>query len=248
MTVSELYNVLDGRIPASLRCEWDNDGIMCMPDGNAEVKRVLLTLDVTEKAVDYAVNGGFDLIISHHPLIFKPIKGVTDGRIVRLIKSGISVFSFHTRLDRVEGGVNTVLAELLGLRSTRRFGEDGLGVIGELECEMTEETFVDRVKAVLGAPAVKVISGDRPIRTVAVVGGSGDDYIFSANVSGADAFVSGELGYNDMTDAVPLGMTVVAAGHYYTENPVLDALCKFVTEADKQIECELFECNVTKIC
>ena len=248
MTVSELYNNLEKRIPLSLRCEWDNDGIMVMPDGDKEVKRVLLTLDVTEDAVEYAINHGFDLIISHHPLIFKPIRSVSDGRLVKLIRSDIAVFSFHTRLDRVDGGVNTVLAQVLGLNGLRRFGEDDLGVIGELECEMTEETFVDRVKAVLGAPAVKVISGHRPIRTVAVVGGSGDDYIFSANVSGADAFVSGELGYNDMTDAAPLGMTVVAAGHYYTENPVLDALCKFVTEADKQIGCELFECNVTKIC
>lgn len=244
MTVSELYNNLEKRIPLSLRCEWDNDGIMVMPDGDKKVKRVLLTLDVTEDAVEYAINHGFDLIISHHPLIFKPIRSVSDGRLVKLIRSDIAVFSFHTRLDRVDGGVNTVLAQVLGLNSLRRFGEDDLGVIGELDKEITESELINRVKTVLSAPSLSVVYGGGMIKTVAVVGGSGDDYIASAREVGADAYISGELGYNDLTDASSLGMTVIAAGHYHTENPVLSALENFVNEVEREIECERFDCNV----
>ena len=130
---------------------------MVMPDGDKKVKRVLLTLDVTEDAVEYAINHGFDLIISHHPLIFKPIRSVSDGRLVKLIRSDIAVFSFHTRLDRVDGGVNTVLAQVLGLNGLRRFGEDDLGVIGELDKEITESELINRVKTVLSAPSVSVV-------------------------------------------------------------------------------------------
>ena len=101
MTLKELYDYLEEKMPPSLREDWDNDGMMCCPDTKAEVKRVLVSLDVTEEIVDYAIDRGFDLIISHHPLIFKPISSVTDSgnvsrKIIKLIESGVSVFSFHS--------------------------------------------------------------------------------------------------------------------------------------------------------
>ena len=117
MTVKEMYVKFSERIPDHLREEWDNDGLMCCPDGTAEVNRVLITLDVTEEVVDYAIESAFDLIISHHPLIFKPLKSVVEDnsvsrKVIKLLNNGISVFSFHTRADKVTGGVNDKLAEI----------------------------------------------------------------------------------------------------------------------------------------
>ena len=138
MTVKELYEILSARIPESLSEEWDNDGLMCAPDGTREVSRVLLALDVTEELVDYAIEQGFDLIVSHHPLIFKPVSAINEQnhvarKLIKLIENEIAVFSFHTRADKVKGGVNDRLAELLGIECARPFGEGELGRIGVVE-------------------------------------------------------------------------------------------------------------------
>ena len=118
MTVKEMYTLFSEHIPEHLSEEWDNDGLMCCPDGTAKVRRALITLDVTEEIVDYAIEYGFDLIISHHPLVFKPVCALVEDnhvsrKLIKLVNSGISVFSFHTRADKVTGGVNDKLSELL---------------------------------------------------------------------------------------------------------------------------------------
>ena len=114
MNVRELYRALDYRIPRSLSCDWDNDGLMCCPNSNREVGRVLIALDVTSDTVEHAIKGGYDVIISHHPFVFKGLKSLVDDggvseKAISLIQNGISVMSFHTRLDAVEGGVNDKL-------------------------------------------------------------------------------------------------------------------------------------------
>jgi dinuclear metal center YbgI/SA1388 family protein len=244
MTLNDLYEKLSVVIPKELSCSWDNDGIMCLPDGNRNVKKVLLTLDVTEAAVDHAVNNNYDLIVSHHPLIFKPIKSVRDGRMIKLIKNNVAVFSFHTRLDRVDGGVNTALAKMLGLNDLTRFGEDDLGVIGTLENAVTDREFALYVKEKLGAHHVEGIFFDRICKRIALVGGDGDDYIEAAKEAGADMYISGSLGYNDMTDAYAYGISVLSAGHFHTENPVLSALKEMIKDIDPTIDLEIFDCNV----
>ena len=160
MTVKKLYEKLCERIPESLSCEWDNDGIMCASDCSAEVNNVLIALDVTEEIVDYAISRNFDLIISHHPLIFKPISAITEQnhisrKIIKLITNNVSVFSFHTRADKVEGGVNDLLADYIGLVDVEPFGEDGLGRIGTLPDERELENFAEDIKMQLGADSVK---------------------------------------------------------------------------------------------
>lgn len=244
ITVSELYKALDAAIPRSLSCEWDNDGLMCCPDPNRPVKKILVVLDITEKMVCRAMEEGFDVILSHHPLVFRPIPSLTTEspvprKLIRLAQNGISAMSFHTRFDAVNGGVNDALAAALGLKNTEPFGnEEGeLGRIGEVEPQ-TLETFAKSVKAALGAPAVAV-AGDRPVHRVAVLGGSGDDFISAAKKAGADTYVSGDLAYHNMTDAHENGINLIAAGHYYTENPSLPYLAKVVREINDQIEITL---------
>ncbi len=158
MTIRQLYEILNTTVPTALSCEWDNDGLMCCPDGEREVYRVLVTLDVTADAVRAAIERNCDLILSHHPLIFKGLRAIdgedpVSAKVLTLIAHNIAVASFHTRLDTVKGGVNDVLATALGLRDVIPFGEEGIGRIGTLPEETTAERFAQKVKETLHAPS-----------------------------------------------------------------------------------------------
>ncbi len=245
MTVRELYRYLDEKIPRSLSCAWDNDGLMVCPDGDRPVRRVLVALDVTAATVAHAIEGGYDVIVSHHPMIFKGLRAINDenyiaDKAMTLIRAGVAVMSFHTRLDAVAGGVNDTLAALLGLTDVEIFGEEGIGRIGTLDGELSLADFASRVKSVLNAPAVAFADGGRPVRCVAVLGGAGGDDVHAAYAAGADTYVSGTLGYHDLTDAPEEGMSLIAAGHFYTEAPVCRVLCTWITEADSTITCDIY--------
>ena len=251
MTVTELYKKLCHHFPEDLRCEWDNDGIMVCPDSSAEVKKILVSLDVTEEIVDYAIDQGFDLIISHHPLIFRPIGSVTEEnhvsrKVVKLIANAISVFSFHTRADRAKGGVNDRLAEILGLTDAVPFGEDSLGRIGTLPEEYELEIFADAVKLALGADSIKVADGYNPVKKVAVVGGDGKDFVSDALHMGADTYVSGRLSYNVMQEAADMGINLIEAGHYFTEFPITEYFCEIIEKLDSDIYTEIADCNIIR--
>ena len=254
MTVKELYSILNEKIPPSLSCEWDNDGLMCCPRGDREVRKILLTLDVTDGAVEKAIGGGFDMIISHHPFFFKGLKSVTDDRplsaaAIRLIREDISVASFHTRLDAVAGGVNDTLAELLGIQNAAPFGNEGeeIGRIGELSESLTLDGLCEKVKSVTGAPAVLCADGGRAPRRVAVLGGEGGDDVGAAKRAGADTFISGRLGYHNMVDAVGNGMSLIEAGHFYTEFPVCEALKKWLLEIEPSLDIEIYNSNCIRV-
>ena len=160
MTVSELYLALNERIPPSLSCEWDNDGLMCAPEPGRTVRRVLVTLDITDAAIEAAVSAHADVILSHHPLIFRGVRHLTPdnavaGRCIALCRAGIAAMSFHTRLDAVRGGVNDALADILGLADcTALDGEAALGRIGSLPAPLTGEELARHVCARLGTPGV----------------------------------------------------------------------------------------------
>lgn len=242
MTVSQLYQFLEAKISRSLSCEWDNDGLMCCPDPTREVRRVLLALDITEAIVDIAVEKDCDVILSHHPLVFHPVKALTpdDGvsrKLIRLVQNGICAMSFHTRLDAVEGGVNDALAAALGLQNVCAFGPEGekMGRVGTLAAPKSLDDFAEQVKTALEAPFV-LVSGTGEVSRVAVLGGEGDDFIGEAVACGADVLVSGRLGYHPMTDAPECGIALIEAGHYYTERPVLSALAEMVRAADGGVE------------
>ena len=256
MKIYELYAELEKKIPASLSCEWDNDGLMCCPNRNSEVKKILVALDVTGQVVDYAIENGYDLIISHHPLIYKGIKALDDegyvsAKLLKLICAGVSVMSFHTRLDATEGGVNDKLASLLSLNDTEPLFEDGipLGRVGVLAEKMSAEEFAKKVKEVLKAPFVLLSDAKKEVHKVAVVGGNGGDLVGAAKAMGADTFVSGRLDYHSMTDAPDQkvrSINLIEAGHFYTEDPVCSVIKEFVAEIDADIKCDLYYSNVIK--
>lgn len=252
MTVTELYKFLDNKIPRSLSCDWDNDGLMCCPDSGREVKKVLITLDITADAVNVATEGGYDAIVSHHPFIFKGLKSLNGenfvaSKAINLIKNGISVFSFHTRLDALDGGVNDCLAALLELKNTEAFGENDIGRIGELSSAISAEALAKKVKELLGAPGVLLSDSGRDCKKIALLGGEGGDDVSDAIEHGADVYISGRLGYHTMTDAPDMGITLIEAGHFYTENPVCAYLAKIISEADAQIKCDIYFSNKIKL-
>ena len=251
MTVKELYEILSDRIPEELREPWDNDGIMCCPDDLAEVKRALITLDVTEEIVDYAIDNGFDLIVSHHPLVFKPLKAIDPAdhisrKLIKLINAGISVISFHTRADKVRGGVNDCLAKLLGLLDVEELSDDGLGRIGHLECETSLEEFAERVKSALGIDRLTASDAYNPVYTVALVGGDGKGYVNDAVMMGADTYLSGRIGYNVMEEASDVGINLIEAGHYFTEFPVTELFAALVSSIDGNAYVEIADSNMIK--
>jgi len=239
MKICELYDRLCEKIPPSLSCSWDNDGLMCCPDREAEVKKVLVALDVTGAVVREAIDGGYDAVVSHHPLIFDPIKAIDPAdhvakKAIDLLRAGVTVMSFHTRLDAVAGGVNDTLAARLGLCDTSPFGVDGeeIGRVGSLASPMSLSAFAELLKTALGAPTVEVSDAGRPVCRVAVLGGSGSDDVLAARAAGADTYVSGELKHSWLTDAPDLGINLVAAGHFYTEDPVCETLKAWILEID----------------
>lgn len=253
MTVYELNKYMNERIPKELSCSWDNDGLMCCPDGNREVKKALFCMDVTPEAIDYAIENGYDLIVSHHPLIFKGVKSVSGdfgipSRIIKLIKNDVSVMSFHTRFDAVDGGVNDALAELFGLSDVEKVLCDGIEMmrVGDLENEMTIEEFVLLAKEKLGCEHLNFTSNSGKVHRLAVLGGGGGSYIRDAQHAGADTYLSGEIGYHNLTDCKDMHINLVEAGHYFTENPALKNLAKFVLAADETIECGFYATNVIK--
>ncbi len=257
ITVRDLYAALEARIPRTLSCPWDNDGLACCPDPAAPVSGILVALDATEDAVAVAEETGCNVILTHHPLLFKGLKAVTgvdtgSRKVIRLIRAGIAAMSFHTRLDAVEGGVNDLLATRLGLTNLQPFGDDDnparapIGRVGEMPAAMPLEAFAVLVKETLSVPAtlggrfvehmepavpsVTFVDGGKPVRRVAVLGGSGQDDLDAAAAVGADTYVTGELRYHQLCDAPYGGVNLVRAGHYFTEFPVCAHLASMAAD------------------
>lgn len=251
MTVKQLYQKFAERIPEELRESWDNDGIMCCADGTAEIYRALVTLDVTEEIVDYAIERGFDLIVSHHPLIFKPLSSIDEEnhisrKLIKLLCSGVSVFSFHTRADKLVGGVNDRLADLLGMYDTKPFGEGDLGRVGTIDEPMDIQDFAYRVKQLTGSDVIRYVDSYNDVHTVAVVGGDGKGYVKAAIAAGADTYISGRIGYNVMEEAAEMGINLIEAGHFFTEQHITEFFRELLIDFDPNIYVEIADSNLIK--
>ena len=245
----DVMDVMERIAPKKLAEDWDNPGLLVgSPDD--EIRRILVCLDVREETVARAKAGDFQMIVAHHPVIFKGLKklrtDLPDGRLLgALLRSGIAVFSAHTNLDCAEGGVNDVLAERIGidpktiapLGNTESLSES-LGRVGKLPVSMEAKAFADQVKKGLGAMNVRFVSGgEHPVKKVGLCSGSGAEFIERAAFMGCDAFVTGDVRYHDAQRAVSLGIHVIDAGHFATEQPVVEILAaKLAEELDGKVE------------
>lgn len=245
MTVSirDIDEYLSSLFPKTLSEAWDNDGVMLCKDPSAKVTKALVCLEVSADAIERAAKIGAQLIVTHHPFIFRPLKNVTGESYAEteaLMKCGISVLSYHTRYDKATPGVNDVLCEALGLESVRPFGE--FLRIGELPCELSGKEFARYIIEKLGSVGMKTYyEKDARIRTVAVCGGAGKEFLPDAKSAGADAFVSADFSHNTFLDAKEYGVAIFDAGHYSTENPAAARLCRLLSEKFPDVSFEFYD-------
>lgn len=252
--IDKLFSII---APKSLSESWDNDGVMLCGNLEKTVKKALFALEVRKQTAEYARDNGFDLIVTHHPFIFRGISHITPekyGVLEILIKSGISVLSYHTRLDSAQGGVNDVLAQKLGLSEVRCFGgESGqIGRIGKVNGNdgLSLNEFAKSVKQKLGCENIMVSCADtgKVIRIAAVVGGAGKDFMSEAKSAGADAFVTSEIPHHMFIAVQETDLCVLDCGHYYTENPVAYMLENAVKQKFPEIYTEVFDVKSPYFC
>ncbi len=226
-TVKEIEAYLFSLAPKELALSWDNVGLL-VGQTQKPVRSVLLALDITEDVVDEAIETGAELIVAHHPVMnckWLPVQTVRDdtcqGRILtKMIQKGLSGICMHTNLDIAAGGVNDLLAAALGLTDVEPLGEDGCGRVGMLPEPQEMSAFVEQVYDALGCTGLRYVIGGETVRRVAVGGGACWDYHRDALNKGCDTFVTSDLGYHDFLDAKALGLNVIDAGHFPTENVV----------------------------
>lgn len=250
-TVQDIFKGLDRRAPFAIQESWDNSGFL-VGDPQAPVERVLVALDITDRVIQEAEALGAQLIVSHHPLIFQPVKRMTlePGDLVgrklwHLARQGCAAICCHTNLDGAEGGVNSVLAQTLGLTQIGQLaqeGEDcqgrpyGIGRVGTLPEPMALEDFLARVQKALGPNSLRYTSGGKPVRQVAVGGGACGSLLLDAWKAGCDTFVTADLKYNHFLDARELGLTVIDAGHFPTEQVAVPVLAQWLEKDFPELE------------
>ena len=235
---SDIFDYLDTLSPAALALDWDNSGLQ-VGSRNAPVRKILVALDPFEDVCREAAAMGAELVITHHPLFFNPIKSLTDESAVgraaaTLIQNGIGLFSCHTNLDIAPGGVNDCLACTLGLQDTKPLNEEKIGRIGTLSCEKPLEQFLSDVVKLLSCNGLRYRDGGRPVHRVAVGGGACGEYIPQAIAQGCDTFVTSDMRYNDFLDTQ--GLNLIDAGHFPTEDVVCQEIVRRLRETFPELE------------
>ena len=226
--IKEVLSALERFAPLPLQESWDNAGLQ-VGLTETEVSGALLCLDVNERIVDEAVQKGCNLIVSHHPLLFRGLKTISDltdvqRTVMKAIQKGICVVSMHTNMDNARGGVNFKIAEKLGLQQVRFFApktvdgiEAGSGVIGELSEPMAADDFILMVKKTFDVECAlcnELLK--RPVRKIAICGGAGDFLLDAALAEGADAFITGEMHYHQYF-GYEQAIQICVIGHYQSE-------------------------------
>lgn len=241
MLCREIMQVIEAAYPREAALDFDNVGLLA---GRAEkeVDRVYIALDATDAVIDRAAEAGADMLITHHPLIFSPLKKITDEdfisrRIVKLIQNDISYYAMHTNYDVL--GMAELSEKILGIRDTevldvtmeKEGKPEGIGRVGKLEKPMTLEECCVYVKHKLNLGSLKVF-GDMSaeVSRLAISPGSGKTAVPAALAKGADVLVTGDIGHHDGLDAVEQGLAIIDAGHYGTEYIFIDDMKRFLEE------------------
>ena len=222
---AELERIVDTVAPVSAAEEWDNVGLLV--DCGNRTDKVLFSLDATPEAIEEAAELGCGIIVTHHPVIFHPLKRIDSRSPVFLaVRKNISVISAHTNFDCADGGVNDELCSILGLEETGKV--EGICRSGSLSGEMTVSDFAGFVMKKLGVPHVGMVDTGRKVHRVLVIGGAGGDYVDAAENSGCDTLLTGEVRHHEALEGRLRNINIISAGHYGTENPTVQRLMKSV--------------------
>ena len=216
MKVSGLLRHIDTFAPFELAEEWDNSGLI-VGDEHAEVKRIAVCLDAVAQAVISADELGCNVLVAHHPLIFRPVRNITlnseQGRtIFEAVKRDVNIIAAHTNWDKSAGGVNDILSALIGLKHPEKLGD--FGIWGVISPRMKVHDFAQHVKSSWGLSHLDVYTNNnKPISRAALCGGSGAEFWHSAKKIGADIYITADMKYHEISDAVNEGLSIALCEH-----------------------------------
>ena len=237
-TVKDIFEFINSIAPFEKQCEWDNSGLI-VGNGNDEISKIGVVLDITNDAIKYASENGINLIISHHPVIFGGIKSVlSDDPTYLLVRNGISAICAHTSLDIAKGGVNDALADALGFKNAVPLSESGeTEMVRVAETSPVSGKELAKLCADKLSASVSIADSGKTIRKVALCGGAGADFMHDAMKSGCDALITGEAKHHEFLEAKAIGISLITAGHFETENPVVSVLAdKIRSNFDSEVE------------
>ena len=218
--VEEVRAFLDELAPQTLAEDWDNVGTLV--DCGTEITSVMMALDITEEVVAEAEMAGCQLVVSHHPVIFHPMRTLRRADVpFRMVKKNISAICMHTNMDAADGGVNDILAAVFGLSEVVKFG--GMGRVGRLRAPLAVPKLAAQCGEKFAGPVQYVDTG-RPVERLAVLGGAGGDFFVQALEAGADCLLTGEARHHEAIDAKAAGISLIVAGHFATEFPLMPVL------------------------
>ena len=250
--VSEIRDFYDSIAPFYMKYDFDNIGILVgFPDN--DVKKVLVPLDITDDVIDEAVNIGADLIVSHHPIIFEALKRVAmdDGKgskIIKMIQNGISALCLHTNMDSAAGGVNDALMRALGVEYAEILSPHGnhpdgtpygISRIGSLDKAVQLEDYLIKIKNNLSANGLRYVSGGKDVFKIACCGGAGAGDMIKAYEMGCDTYVTSDLKYDHFLLAKELGLNLIDADHFCTENVIVPVLKEKLNENWPELEVKI---------
>lgn len=248
-SVKEIYDYLDSRAPFSLQMDFDNSGFL-VGHGDAIVNKIMVALDITQEVVAEAIKAQCQLIVTHHPIIFRPARSITDrdptGRcLLALTENHIAAICAHTNLDVVEGGVNDALAQKLKLAQVEFLHQDGIdpqgrpygvGRVGIVNGFNSAKEFASFIQNQLGADGIRLEDAGRAVQKIAIGGGACGEYMKEAFEKGCDTFVTADVKYNTFLDARALGINLIDAGHFSTENVVCPILAQWLLQGLPNVE------------
>lgn len=254
-TIADIARVMDRIAPLETQLEWDNSGLL-VGDPSREVTRVLVALDATLAVIREAEEMGAQLIVTHHPIIFRPVKTFLAGEPpYEAAVRGIGVYSAHTCYDMAKNGVNAALADALGLKDRQPLWEERpgdpsgrtLGLAGDLPCAMSREELAAWVEEALdlrpGFVRCLPTAGPETIRRAALCGGAGADYLENAKALGCEAYITGDVRHHEYLAAEGMGLLLMDAGHFATENVAMPRLREQLEKALPGVEVRVSQAN-----
>lgn len=250
MRCTEVMEVLERQSPKDCACDWDNVGLL-VGSADKEISRVYIALDATDEAVDEAVKAGADLLLTHHPMIFRGMKRITEDdfigrRVIRLIREDIAYYAMHTNFD--VRGMADLAADYLHLSDTGVLevtGEadgtpEGIGRYGVLEKRMKLRECCEMVKRVFALENVKVFGDlDQEVYRAAISPGSGKSVIANALQTGVDVLITGDIDHHEGIDAIAQGMAVIDAGHYGVEHIFIPYMQQYLLRELPELKVEI---------
>ena len=227
---SEIIKILEDYAPPELAEIWDNSGWQVF-FGNDNTTKVLICLSVTDEVINQAVELGCNLIVSHHPVIFKPIKVIKDSKLIKAVQRGIQIYSLHTNCDKTNNGTSDLIAQKLNLKKTAVLND--FVRVGLAPHEMGLGELISYVKLAFNVERVKLINNANKtrIKTIAVCAGAGADFIQEVEKYNIDAYITSEVKYHDALDS--RRAAVLDIGHFESEKPFVEEI-KYILESSKK--------------